>query len=230
MKNNFFYPHLHRHPLDSYYNRNGVFYADYKLNYDLVSTDCLKRCVYCDATERECGGDKFSLDHFRPIKVFADKFDGILKVHPYNLYLSCQKCNVLKSSDWHGCRAKINGHTYVGKQGYIDRFSVDIAQFISVNDNGEVIALRIDSPANYMIKKLHLNRLNRIFLRKKRIVDYRTRCFFEELNSCIDELIIKSKSGLIPPVDALNKIERLRELSNELYSIGIRKANQPYTA
>lgn len=225
MKNDFFYPNLHRHPLESYFNRNGFFYADYKFNYDLVSKDCLKRCVYCDATERECGGDKFSLDHFRPIKVFADKFNGILKVHPYNLYLSCQKCNVLKSSDWHGCREEIDGHTYVKKQGYLDRFSVDISHFITVNNNGEVISLRVDSPAEYMVAKLHLNRLNRVFLRKKRIVDYRIRCFIDELNSCIDELIIKSKSGLISSCDALNKIERLRELSNELHKIGLRKTN-----
>lgn len=225
MENNIFYPNLRRHSLEHYYNRNGAFHADYGQNYEIVSEDCLKRCVYCDATERECGGDKFSLDHFRPLKIFANKFDGILKIHPYNLYLSCQKCNVLKSSDWHGCCETTDSYTYIDKKGYIDRFAIDASSFISVDNDGEVISMHADSPVEYMVSRLHLNRLNRVFLRKKRIVDYRVRHFVEKLDTYIDELIMESKSGRIPAVDALNKIERLRGLYNELYNFGIGRHN-----
>ncbi|MFV0467961.1 MAG: hypothetical protein ACK5MK_03415 [Dysgonomonas sp.] len=226
MKNNLFYPHLRRHPIEHYYNRNGDFYADYKLNYDLVSADCLKRCVYCDATERECGGDKFSLDHFRPVKIFTNKFNGILNIHPYNLYLSCQKCNVLKSSDWHGCCEKIDSYTYIDRKGYIDRFAVDVSRFISVDNDGQIISLLVDSPVDYMVAKLHLNRLNRVFLRKKRIVDYRVSNFVEQLDLCTDELIGKYKSGSMSAEDALKKIERLRGLQNELCQIGVGRTDR----
>lgn len=160
-----------------YYSRNGDFYAatNYQNNYAKVAEDCKHRCVYCDATEKECGGEKFSLDHFRPKDVFIGKFNGILVRHPYNLHLSCQKCNVLKSKDWQGCETSINGYTHAFGNGYIDRFREDIFKYIYVQDNGRVTITKsvvgyTHNPASYMIERLHLNRPNRVYLRQKRIV------------------------------------------------------------
>ncbi|WP_224394467.1 hypothetical protein, partial [Klebsiella michiganensis] len=106
MINSFYYPSLVRQDIAIYYKVEGEFYATYNCekNYINISKDCQFRCVYCDAHVDECGGEHFSLDHFRPMDVFLDKFNGVLKVHPFNLHLSCQKCNVLKTNDWRGCQ------------------------------------------------------------------------------------------------------------------------------
>ena len=83
-----FYPKLKRRKVEEYYNRLDQFYSDYKKNYEKIAEDCLYRCVYCDVKEIECGGDRFSLDHFRPKQVFADKFNGVLiqGFHIFNVF------------------------------------------------------------------------------------------------------------------------------------------------
>ncbi len=137
-----YFPTLKRQNIQQYYKREGEFYATYNCqkNYDNVAKDCQHRCVYCDVHVDECGGEKFSLDHFRPQNVFGEKFDGILKVHPFNLHLSCQKCNVLKSDDWKGCWDTKYGATYISKKGYIDRFQVDAANYLKVDSEGKVVS------------------------------------------------------------------------------------------
>ena len=211
-----FFPVLRRQKLELYRNRDGKYYADYKSNYEKVSEDCLKRCVYCDATERECGGDRFSLDHFRPRKVFAEKFDGVLLTHPFNLYLSCQKCNVLKSSDWHGCQDTIDGYTYRDKKGYLDRFSTDPSEYLSVDSEGNIQALKADGPVEYMIKKLHLNRPNRAYLRMKRIINQRVKLLVAELNDLGDDVEKKYNSGVISAEECIERIACIREIQKEL--------------
>lgn len=181
--NKIFYPQLKRKKLEDYYNKNGVFYANYLENYSKIAEDCLHRCVYCDATEHECGGDNFSLDHFRPKQVFVNLFNGILITHPHNLYLSCQKCNVLKSNDWKGPTLTIDGPSYVNNQGYIDRFKDSASDFMKVLQNGEIVSINKNGPADYMIKKMLLNRSNRVYLRRKRIIDIK----IIELNKIITE-------------------------------------------
>tara|TARA_B100001059_G_C17804947_1_gene568541 strand:+ start:614 stop:1297 length:684 start_codon:yes stop_codon:yes gene_type:complete len=172
-----FFPSLKRQPVRSYYTTLGNFYAasNYQSNYEKVAADCLHRCVYCDATEKECGGERFSLDHFRPKDVFINKFNGILVQHPYNLHLSCQKCNVLKSKDWHGCENTINGYSYSSGKGYVDRFREDLHKFVEVSADGRIYVKAIDqphpkNPAQYMIERMHLNRPNRVFIRQKRVI------------------------------------------------------------
>ncbi|MHA7228424.1 hypothetical protein ACVT98_02970 [Vibrio campbellii] len=134
------FPPLTRQPIYAYYSARKEFFAasNYKLNYKMIAQDCKHRCVYCDATEKECGGEPFSLNHFRPQDVFATKFNGLLVKHPYNLYLSCQKCNVLKSKDWQGCTTTMTGCTYQNGKGYIDRFKHDVYQYMEVASNGRI--------------------------------------------------------------------------------------------
>nr|DAO28066.1 MAG TPA: CRISPR-associated endonuclease [Caudoviricetes sp.] len=172
MINSFYYPSLVRQDIAIYYKVEGEFYATYNCekNYINISKDCQFRCVYCDAHVDECGGEHFSLDHFRPMDVFSDKFDGVLKVHPFNLHLSCQKCNVLKTNDWRGCQDTIDGATYISRLGYIDRFKEDISKYIKVDENGFVISIDNNGPGDYMIRKMLLNRTNRVYLRKRRVV------------------------------------------------------------
>ncbi|WP_127350770.1 hypothetical protein [Dickeya fangzhongdai] len=172
MNNNYYYPILTRQDISVYYKSEGEFYSAYNCdkNYNNISKDCQYRCVYCDAHIDECGGERFSLDHFRPTDIFSNKFDGILKFHPFNLHLSCQKCNVLKTNDWKGCLDTIDGATYISSLGYIDRFKDDVTKYLSVNENGMIISVNSNGPGDYMVRKLLLNRTNRVYIRKRRVV------------------------------------------------------------
>ena len=167
-----YYPPLERQAIAEYYKKEGEFYATYNCqkNYDNVAKDCKYRCVYCDAHIDECGGEPFSLDHFRPMDVFGDKFDGVLKTYPFNLHLSCQKCNVLKTNDWKGCISTQDGTTYLSNCGYIDRFQADITDYLEVDCNGLVKCINSSGPVKYMISKMLLNRTNRVYIRKRREV------------------------------------------------------------
>jgi len=191
MMSDFYYPALVRQDISVYYKTEGVFYATYNCdrNYANVSKDCQFRCVYCDARIDECGGERFSLDHFRPTDVFSDKFNGVLKTHPFNLHLSCQKCNVLKTNDWKGCMDTIDGITHSSGLGYIDRFKDDISKYIVVDENGLVVSLDSNGPGDYMVRKLLLNRTNRVYLRKKRVV--------KDKASRILSLLLKKQSILL---------------------------------
>ncbi|MCU7976118.1 hypothetical protein L5M43_12735 [Shewanella sp. SW36] len=226
------YPILNRQPEDAYRNRKGEFYAasNYQSNYDKIAEDCKHRCVYCDATEIECGGERFSLDHFRPRAIFADKFNGVLVYHPYNLHLACQKCNVLKSMDWKGCLEDKDGPTYIDGKGYIDRFKSDLSMFLDVGIDGRVIAKQPDpankSPADYMINRLLLNRPNRIYIRKKRVLEQLVKDIEKIFSDCTDDIILKSKVGNITCNQAMLRIERLEDLRKILFKI--KNPNPPY--
>lgn len=167
-----YFPALKRQKIEQYYKSEGEFYATYNCqkNYDNVVEDCQHRCVYCDVHVDECGGEKFSLDHFRPKNIFGDKFDGILNIHPFNLHLSCQKCNVLKSDDWKGCTDTQDGTTYISKKGYIDRFQVNATDYLKVERDGKIKSVNSFGPADYMVGRLLLNRTNRVYTRKLREV------------------------------------------------------------
>lgn len=212
--NKFYYPPLFRQDISVYYKNNNEFYLTYncKKNYDNIAKDCQYRCVYCDAHINECGGEPFSLDHFRPSDVFSDKFNGILSIHPFNLHLSCQKCNVLKTNDWKGCRSTIDGVTYISKLGYLDRFKVDIASYIDVDENGMVHSINSNGPGEYMILKLLLNRTNRVYLRKRRVVREKADRILKLLINKQIEIFNDSTLNKMSSDDKLKEIEKLSSL------------------
>lgn len=212
--NRLYYPPLKRQNIEKYYKTNGRFYAKYNCqkNYDNVAKDCQYRCVYCDAHIDECGGEPFSLDHFRPIEVFGNKFDGVLKVHPFNLHFSCQKCNVLKTNDWKGCRVTKDGVTYVSGQGYIDRFLVDITDYLEVDGDGFIRCRNNNGPAKYMIGKMLLNRTNRVYLRKRREVKFKAERIYKLLIAKHEELLngmIEKKLTVDEAGTEMRKLQRL---------------------
>lgn len=189
-----FFCKIKRREIEYYYNRDRVFYSDYGANYAKVADDCYHRCVYCDVSEKECGGERFSLDHFRPQKIFKIKFDGILCVHPYNLLLSCQRCNVLKSDDWKGCTEDIDGASHINGLGFIDRTKDDFYDYMSIDSDGRVHSINKNGPGEYMIKKLLLNRTNRLYLRKKRVVDIHIKNTFDRLGSFMKNIVSNQES------------------------------------
>ncbi|WP_460158457.1 HNH endonuclease signature motif containing protein [Pseudomonas sp. S3_E11] len=158
-----FFPKLIRRKEEEYYSNRNNFYADYRDNYKKIAEDCLNRCVYCDITTDEYGGDEMHLDHFRPQEHFDE-----LSTHPYNLYLSCPKCNGLKTSDW-PCPKKLGAPSFIGRIGYLDRFTHDPVIYLKVSQDGLIIP--IAGPTDYMIKKMHLNRPSRVNIRRKRIIE-----------------------------------------------------------
>ncbi|KAA1162784.1 hypothetical protein EU508_05445 [Pseudoalteromonas fuliginea] len=215
---NLFYPSLQRQDVSVYYKSVGVFYSTYncKSNYENVAKDCQYRCVYCDALIDECGGEPFSLDHFRPQHIFGDRFDGILKTHPFNLHLSCQKCNVLKTSDWQGCIDTESGPTYINKKGYVDRFKEDITNFLEVDHNGYVQCTSPDGPAKYMIGKLLLNRTNRVYIRKLREVKVKARKVQKMILDKQRKILDEWNSGSLSSEQVKQELEVVTELLERL--------------
>lgn len=212
-----YFPALTRQTITQYYkNGSSEFYATYNCqqNYSNVALDCKNHCVYCDVHVDECGGEKFSLDHFRPKNIFGDKFDGILKIHPFNLHLSCQKCNVLKSDDWKGCEGTPDGVTYISKKGYIDRFQVDASEYFDVNDMGKIVSINNNGPGDYMIGRLLLNRTNRVYLRKLREVTFKVNRIKELLAARQNEALANWNSGVLSEQQAKEEIGLLTNLWN----------------
>lgn len=156
-----FFSKLTRKQESHYHNSKGFFYKSYDQNRAKIVEDCQSKCVYCDIHLDEVGQEGMQLDHFRPQEHFQT-----LASHPYNLYLSCQKCNRLKSDDW-PCPKTIGSPSFVGKMGYIDAFAHDPKNFLTVDKKGVIIA--VAGPVEYMIKKMLLNRPARTQIRRKRI-------------------------------------------------------------
>lgn len=218
MPNKIYYPDLFRKKESDYYCQTGGFYAasNYQNNYPKIAEDCKHRCVYCDATIRECGGEPFSLDHFRPQNIFANKFNGILINSPFNLHLSCQKCNVLKSNDWKGCTKTINGPTFINGKGYIDRFNNNILEFITLNNDGRLFPTTYkQGPGKYMINRLHLNRPNRVYLRKKRAVNKLIKDIEITISQCTDLVINKYKGGTNNLSQGMLDIEKIQNINHK---------------
>lgn len=199
-----FFPKLKRRAEHEYHNTLGGFYADYRKNYKKVSEDCQHRCVYCDITVEESGGDEMHLDHFRPQEHFEE-----LSTHPYNLYLACPKCNILKTSDWPSSK-RPQGPTFVGRIGYLDRFNHDCNIFLRVEKDGRIIAT--SGPTEYMIKKMHLNRPSRINVRRKRFIEQRKTQLLKGILRLTENLNKYESEGKLSKNQALEKRKIIESL------------------
>ena len=123
-------------------------YSIYRLE---IQEDCQFRCVYCDAHEKEIGGESmFHLDHFRPQKLFPH-----LTHDPKNLVWACCRCNLLKRAHW-PASGLADDETINGEQGFLDPFNVDRKDYFIVLNEGKLDAIK--SPGTYLIDKLALNR------------------------------------------------------------------------
>lgn len=176
-----FYPKLTRRKKDDYKNRNHSFYADYRSNYPKVEDDCQRRCVYCDILVNEYGGDKMQLDHFRPQEHFPD-----LANDPYNLYLSCPTCNNLKSSHWPASKSDVSASSVNGRLGFIDSFIHTPSDYLTVLNSGKIQA--ISDPVDYMIKRMDLNRLSRVQVRRKRILNEKIKILANRISKILIDL------------------------------------------
>jgi len=156
-----FYPVVTRR--DNYSKKENGEYYHYQHYRQEIRDDCLKRCVYCDIQEAECGGEELmELEHFRPQKYFA-----ALSNDPHNLVYSCSGCNRLKSDYWPNLNVNQDITVTAEGEGFLDPFSINRNDFFCVMDNGEIEDLQ--APAKYMIHLLALNRESRRRLREIRL-------------------------------------------------------------
>jgi 5-methylcytosine-specific restriction endonuclease McrA len=202
-----FFPNLARRPANYYHNRNGVFYANYRENYIKIAEDCAQRCVYCDISIEEHGGDEMHLDHFRPQDYFSS-----LSQHPYNLHLACPKCNILKSSDW-PCAKVQTAPSFIGGRGYLDRFTHNAINYLRVDSTGHIVA--IGGPVNYMIGMLQLNRSSRVNTRRKRILDARRASLINGIN----RLTLKLEQDANHNKLTSEKIQKIQSLIFEMIKL-----------
>ena len=156
-----FYPIITRR--DEYTIKENGDYYQYQHYRQEIRDDCLRRCVYCDIQESECGGDELmELEHFRPQKLFA-----ILSNDPRNLVYSCSGCNRLKSDHWPSLIDNLEITVTEDGEGFLDPFSSNRNDYFRVMDNGEIEDLK--APAKYMVIMLALNRESRRKLREIRL-------------------------------------------------------------
>ncbi len=207
-----FFPELTRRSEENYFNNRKQFYADYRQNYPKVAEDCQHRCVYCDITIVEAGGDEMQLDHFRP----QDHFEH-LETHPHNLYLACPKCNVLKTSDWPCSKDADNAPSYIGGVGYLDRFIHNAENYLRVEEDGKIFQLA--GPVNYMIEKMKLNRPSRVNIRRKRKIDSKKTKLLEGIARLTDKLIQDSEQGKLSAAQVTNKAKHIKSLTDMCQSI-----------
>ena len=175
-----FYPVLTRRT--SYRTKsNGDYYSDYKSYHEEIESDCQSRCVYCDISLVEIGGEGMQLDHFKPQSI--PKFVQ-LKNDPTNLVLSCNKCNRLKSDHW---PADVSSNaTYTGNSGFVDPFKEDRKDFFEIEKTGN-IKDKIP-PSKYIIQLLKLDRMAKVQVRRKRILSAEVLFVMDKIQNKIETL------------------------------------------
>jgi len=189
-----YYPLIKRR--DSYKKtRGGTNYANYREYFTEIAEDCQYRCVYCDISLKEDGGEGMQLDHFRPQKHFPQ-----LATSPENLVLSCAKCNVLKSEHWPKS-SDLNIQ-------FLDHFSIPRLNHFPVRNNGEISPSCLSS--GYMVDLMSLNRKSRCLIRRTRRLKQQA----ELTLIAIEDELINFENSPHP-----NPPQRLKELAEALSSI-----------
>jgi hypothetical protein len=207
-----FFPQVARSVYEK--KETGAYYH-YRHYHEVISSDCKRRCVYCDISLSENGHEGLHLDHFRP----QDMFPG-LKNDPNNLVTSCSKCNGKKLNHW---PMSVSDPSHNDLFGFLDPFSCNRADFFSVQPDGNLFAIK--GPAPYIIRLLDLNRASRRKVRFSRILRAKIDVLFLFCEKMTDELLaevgnnisheeIKSRLGEIIEVQ-----RNLKELVSEIHEI-----------
>jgi hypothetical protein len=158
--------------------------------------------VYCDITYCEIGFEGMVLDHFRPQRHFP-----ALCNNPYNLVLSCPKCNRLKSDLW---PAGVDcPETFKDNCGFVDPFIESMQSYFSIKTDGMIEPLR--PPATYLEKVLHLNRYARKQVRYLRIITSRIEQFRSQLEREFIEKSNQHNEQKITDADFIYYIKEYRQ-------------------
>lgn len=174
---------------------DGAYYV-YSYYYSYIEADCKSRCVYCDVSLLEIGGEGMCLDHFRPQHIFVD-----LKNNPYNLVLACPKCNRLKSKRWPTNDQKENN----GLVGFFDPFVEDRSKYFAVKPDG-----RVDphgAVAKYLLDTLLLNRPSRVQLRRLRILRSECEAFVRSVEERLR--LLREKVGVLTREQISDELDRI---------------------
>jgi uncharacterized protein (TIGR02646 family) len=157
------------------HRRNNVpQHKDYRKYKRYLREDLEYGCVYCQIHENEFGGHRnFHVEHFRPKKKFPH-----LIVEYENLLYACSVCNLYKSDDWPSDNPLEDG------KGYIDPCEHDFDEHFVQNNDFEVEAL--SAIANYMLERLHLNRVQLLKIRRNR---YREEEIYQQFIEYYQELL-----------------------------------------
>ncbi|KAA8673434.1 HNH endonuclease [Pantoea dispersa] len=209
-----FYPKLSRQDKydlkDEEDEESFYHYSHYR---QIIETDCLNRCVYCDVLLNEHAFEGMHLDHFRPQKHFSQ-----LSSNPRNLVLTCPKCNRLKSCHW-PCEKELNKPSHNGKDGFVDPFIEELNTYVKIEIDGEITPLR--GPAPYFIALLRLNRLSRIQVRRRRILTMQKAELNAKISKISDDLIDGLISGEVSKEDALKIRDALSVIKEEYAKIAL---------
>lgn len=124
---------------------------------ELLAREAHYSCVYCAAHERHLGGSRsFHVDHYRPRKRFPDLVNDYT-----NLFYCCAICNSYKGSDWP--RDPSDDHS---APTYPNPCRVDLSEIIDVDPDTAMLSGSA-AASRYLIERLHLNRGQLRFLRRR---------------------------------------------------------------
>lgn len=179
------FPQISRRP-NYKKTRLGTDYANYREHLEEISEDCKNRCVYCDISMEEMGGEGMHLDHFQPKRYFPE-----LATSPANLVLACPRCNALKSDWWPAATGECNG----GAHGFIDPFDPRKYSCFWIDDLGFIRVK--NAPYGYMIDLMTLNRPSRLAVRRHRILRERVAQLLQKLTA-ESQAIIQGGDDLNP--------------------------------
>ncbi|MCU0490095.1 MAG: HNH endonuclease [Chloroflexaceae bacterium] len=130
---------LHRRP-------NPPRHSSYQRYKAYLREDFAYTCVYCGIHENEAGGPRyFSVEHYRP----KSRFPALTTSYP-NLLYACGVCNSYKGDDWPSDDPLTDG------EGYLDPCEHDFDQHFEPGRDFRVAGKT--TVADYMIRRMHLNR------------------------------------------------------------------------
>jgi HNH endonuclease len=124
-----------------------ITYKNYRSYKATLRKDFRRACGYCDDTDVYCGGtNAFHIDHFRPLKHFAN-----LECVYANLVYACSYCNIAKSDDWPCLGTDVS---YSKGQGYVDPCDPSFLDHFERSDIGQITPKT--DVGRYMFQQLKL--------------------------------------------------------------------------
>ena len=187
-------------PFRTSHPRRGckIKYRNYRSYKEVLRKDFGRACGYCDDIDVYCGGSNaFHIDHFRPIKHFAD-----LECAYANLVYACSYCNIAKSDDWPCLGTDM---TFSKGLGYVDPCDPTFVDHFERSDTGQIVPKT--DVGKYMFQQLKLG------LRRHELI-WLLRQLREKINAISNYYSQQKKNGSAKAVELL---EKHLELTSEYF-------------
>lgn len=152
----------------------GLYRADLRRDFG-------EACGYCGDEDARVDRIGFHIDHFAPLKLFAE-----LECVYGNLVYACRFCNMSKSDHWVGTDAAVHND---GTRGFVDPCSKEYETHFRREQSGRITP--VTALGSYIGRRLRLGMLRHELLWRAR----RERALRKEADELIDELETRDGGG-----------------------------------